>query len=403
MRQGKLGAAARTLLPWLIATQALILGAVIVMTIGYTRLSKSQTARQIALSLRNSLIADEFRDAMIMASAAVPVSFDAIIFEKNHVPVFTIPHGARGPGEGGPRYWHESVDLNFSMDPSAESNFGKLIFVADSFELVDHAVLIWLFFALVSVPVYVFAYKYLKKKHAADLAIKKDLAIAQTTQMLAHDVRKPFSLLKMSVGMLQSAKGPEDVASLLSFIVPEVDRAVVKVEGLIADVMEMGSPVANVVSETANVELLFSTCLDEIFHVYPKANVRVSRKFDHTHQVLVNVHKIGRVLSNILDNAFQAIECDGDIWIKTREREGVIELCIGNAQSYIPKEDTSNVFDIFYTKGKTSGTGLGLAIAKKVVLSHGGQIWCKSERSDEYPDGMVEFWFSLPVAPTTSR
>jgi PleD family two-component response regulator len=33
-----------------------------------------------------------------------------------------------------------------------------------------------------------------------------------------------------------------------------------------------------------------------------------------------------------------------------------------------------------------------------VVQAHGGKIWCESSKSPEYPDGKVEFFFTLPIA-----
>jgi len=41
---------------------------------------------------------------------------------------------------------------------------------------------------------------------------------------------------------------------------------------------------------------------------------------------------------------------------------------------------------------------MGLAIAHKVVNAHGGSIWCESSKSEEFPRGKVEFFFTLPAS-----
>ncbi len=227
---------------------------------------------------------------------------------------------------------------------------------------------------------------------------KANAAVARMTQMLAHDVRKPFSILRMGLGMLGNAKDPAAVKSVLSRLVPEIDKAVSSVDGLIADVMEIGSDSTRLIQEPTSPESLIEATLGEIFRIYPKANIALSFDLKHDHSVDVHVQKVGRVFSNIVGNAVQAMKQNGDLWFKTRELDGRIEFCIGNAGSVIPTESLPRLFDAFFTSGKKGGTGLGLAIAQKVVNAHGGRIWCESSKSAAYPDGKVEFYFTLPAA-----
>ena len=223
-------------------------------------------------------------------------------------------------------------------------------------------------------------------------------AIARMTQMLAHDVRKPFSILRMGLGMLSSARDPESVRSVLRRLMPEIDKAVGSVDGLIADVMEVGSTSTALIQEPASPESLIEAAIGEACRIYPKVSVSIAYDLQHTHMANVHVQKVGRVFSNILGNAIQAIGQRGAIWFKTREREGQIEFCLGNSGSCIPSETLCKLFDAFYTSGKKGGTGLGLAIAEKVVKAHGGRIWCESSRTDQHSEGKVEFFFTLPIA-----
>ena len=229
-------------------------------------------------------------------------------------------------------------------------------------------------------------------------ASEKARAVAQMTQMLAHDVRKPFSILRMGLGMLGNAKDPAGVKRILSNLMPQIDKAVSSVDGLIADVMEVGSTSTHLIQEQASPESLIESTLGDIFRVYPQSDVTVAYDFQHTHMVNVHVQKIGRVFSNIVGNAVQAMNYKGPIWFRTRERNGLVEFCLGNAGSVIPPECLPKLFDAFFTSGKKGGTGLGLAIAHKVVTAHGGRIWCESLKTLEHPDGRVEFFFTLPIA-----
>jgi signal transduction histidine kinase len=231
------------------------------------------------------------------------------------------------------------------------------------------------------------------------LDAERNAAIAQTTQMLAHDVRKPFSLLRMALGMLGQAKDPAAVKLLLSRIVPEIDRAISSVDGMISDVMEVGSASTILIQEPASAESLIESTLGEAIRIFPKANISFEYDLKHKHMAHVHVQKIGRVFSNVVGNAFQAMRNNGNMWFKTTERDGMIQFCVGNSGSVIPKDSLPKLFDAFFTRGKKGGTGLGLAIAQKVVNAHGGRIWCESGITLEHPKGKVEFFFTLPIAP----
>ncbi len=226
----------------------------------------------------------------------------------------------------------------------------------------------------------------------------ENTAIAHMTQMLAHDVRKPFSLLRMGLGMLGRAKDPDSIKRVLRVIVPEIEKALSSVDGLIADVMEVGSKSQDLITEPVTAESLVESAIGEIFRVLPKADVTISYEFQHIHQIKVHPQKVGRALSNIIGNAVQAMNFKGHVWIKTREVGSMVEFCLGNNGSMISPEHLEKLFDAFFTSGKKSGTGLGLTIAKKVVNAHGGKIWCESAKNKDHPEGFVEFFFTLPVA-----
>ncbi len=223
-------------------------------------------------------------------------------------------------------------------------------------------------------------------------------AVAATTQMLAHDVRKPFSILKMGLGMLGSAQDPGRIKKVLAILIPEIDRATRSVDGMIADVMEIGSTSSQLIKEPVNPESLIEATLGEVFRVYPKSDVKIVYDLRHRHMVNVHMQKVGRVFSNIFGNALQAMNYKGNVWFKSREVDGFIEFCLGNEGSLISKENIPELFQAFFTSSKQGGTGLGLAIADKVVKAHGGKIWCESLRSTEFPNGKVEFFFTLPIA-----
>lgn len=223
----------------------------------------------------------------------------------------------------------------------------------------------------------------------------RDAAIARTTQSLAHDVRRPFSMLKSIIQVVEATEDPVLVKEVLNETLPEVNQAMASVEGMIQDVMQIGSE-AKLCREEVAPHALLESAVHEVCQVFPQAEANFTYDFGHTYKTFVDAHRVNRVFANIIGNAIEAMREKGSIWIRTSQKDGFVEFVIGNEKSFIPSEMVSKLFDAFFTSGKKGGTGLGLAIAKKIVEAHGGAISCRSEKSEQWPVGMVEFVFTLP-------
>jgi signal transduction histidine kinase len=228
------------------------------------------------------------------------------------------------------------------------------------------------------------------------LIAARDAAIVSTTQALAHDVRKPFSMFKNIIETVEATPDPGDVRQVLRLTLPEVNQAIASVEGMLLDVMQLGAK-PTLLCEDCAPENLIESALGELFLVYPNADIHVSYDFSHRHSVLADPARVSRVFANILGNAVQAMGQKGSLWFRTAEKDSLVQFTIGNDGSHILPELLPNLFDTFFTFGKKGGTGLGLSIAKTIVKAHGGSIRCESAKSEKYPQGMVEFHFSLPV------
>lgn len=231
---------------------------------------------------------------------------------------------------------------------------------------------------------------------------RRAAAVGSLVQMLAHDVRKPFSLLQMSVSLIESATSWEALKALLPEIRAGLSRSTVQVEGLLEDVLEMGRKVEPVKRPEAP-ENLLSDALHDAVRLYPDATIELETRLRHKHEVLVEARKVHRVIGNILVNAIQAMRRSGRLRVETEELrvggERRVLIRIGNDGPPIPSEQLPRLFEMFYTSGKAGGTGLGLAIAKKVVEAHGGTIRCESP-GRTFP---VEFSFDLPAAESEVR
>jgi two-component system, NtrC family, sensor kinase len=90
--------------------------------------------------------------------------------------------------------------------------------------------------------------------------------------------------------------------------------------------------------------------------------------------------QLNQVFMNILVNAAQAIEKQGEIRIVTRESGGFVEIIISDTGQGIPEANLSRIFDPFFTSKEVGkGTGLGLNVAYNIIKKHQGNIDVQSE------------------------
>jgi signal transduction histidine kinase len=102
--------------------------------------------------------------------------------------------------------------------------------------------------------------------------------------------------------------------------------------------------------------------------------------------------KIQQVLFNILKNAVEAIEKEGQIKINCKTEGTTVNISIADTGCGILATNLGQLFTPFFTtKAHIGGTGLGLSISHRIIERHGGKISVKS-----VPGKGSEFIIMLP-------
>ena len=90
--------------------------------------------------------------------------------------------------------------------------------------------------------------------------------------------------------------------------------------------------------------------------------------------------QINQIFLNLLTNASDAIEENGEIVIRTVADEHRVRVSISDTGVGIPDDLMAKIRDPFFTtKEVGKGTGLGLSIVDQIVTSHGGDLQIESE------------------------
>jgi two-component system, NtrC family, sensor kinase len=110
-------------------------------------------------------------------------------------------------------------------------------------------------------------------------------------------------------------------------------------------------------------------------------------------------NRIGQVFVNLLVNAGQAIDKQGEIALRTRHAGGEVRIEVADTGCGIAPEHLGQIFQPFFTtKPNGIGTGLGLAVSADIVAQHGGCFDVQSE-----PGRGTTFILALPVDSLASE
>lgn len=119
-----------------------------------------------------------------------------------------------------------------------------------------------------------------------------------------------------------------------------------------------------------------------ILHHKLKRGIDVRRDYDPAlPHIFAYGSELNQVWTNLLDNAIDAMDEQGQITIKTRRDGQFVRVEIADNGPGIPAAITDRIWEPFFTtKGVGEGTGLGLEIVRRIVTrNHGGEIRVQSQ------------------------
>jgi signal transduction histidine kinase len=105
--------------------------------------------------------------------------------------------------------------------------------------------------------------------------------------------------------------------------------------------------------------------------------------FEAIHLDMMRITNLVRVIGNIIDNAFHAVEesevSDKQVELCAKVEEGQLTFIIRNNGQPIPDDQFEKIFEYGYTtRSECNGSGIGLAVSRKVVKQYKGHILVES-------------------------
>jgi signal transduction histidine kinase len=116
-----------------------------------------------------------------------------------------------------------------------------------------------------------------------------------------------------------------------------------------------------------------------------ESGVKIVKDYDRTlPQIPAYPAELNQVWTNIIDNAIDAMDGQGQLTVRTARAEDRVLVEIGDTGPGIPPDIRRRIFEPFFTtKGVGKGTGLGLDVSYRVVVSrHHGDVQVESHPGD---------------------
>ena len=215
---------------------------------------------------------------------------------------------------------------------------------------------------------------------------------------VSHDLRTPITAIK---GFAETLLGgglsdPENGPSFLRTIERNADRLAHLVDNLLTvSVLESGLRRLNL--EPVDLEAAARDLAASLDPILQRSGLTLALDVPTGLLVRADVHQLGQVLQNLLDNAVKFSSWGSTVALEARREAGQAQVAVADRGCGIPEMDLPRVFERFQraegASRKIKGTGLGLSIVKQIVELHGGRVWVESR-----PGEGTTVRFTLPLA-----
>lgn len=205
---------------------------------------------------------------------------------------------------------------------------------------------------------------------------------------IAHEFNNPLDGVMRYTNLCLEGVNDEVVRGYLLEIKYGLNRMATIVKNLLA-CSRQAAPTMRMIKPRAAVEQVIRALQVDVVH----KNVRLSAEIADDVPQIIDLG-FDQIFSNLLRNAIDAVEKEGNVQVKGFLDGGMIVFEVHDDGCGIPTERIENVFEPFYTtKDIDKGCGLGLTIVSEIIKNYNGQISVQST-----PGRGTTFCVKIPVS-----
>ena len=222
---------------------------------------------------------------------------------------------------------------------------------------------------------------------------QKAAAWQEVAQRIAHEIKNPLTPIQLSAERLR--KKFFEKAGDFNDIFDQSTMTIVNEVNSLKRMVDEFSNFARLPAPVMERQSLHAALQDVIlFYSAAHRDIEFLAQLDETlPRIMIDREQMKRVFVNIFDNAVQAMNGKGRLWVTTRAETKLRKIIIEVADEGVGIQpgDQENLFLPYFSKKKT-GTGLGLAIVHRIISDHDGRI----RAANNVPKGAI-FTIELPT------
>jgi nitrogen-specific signal transduction histidine kinase len=221
----------------------------------------------------------------------------------------------------------------------------------------------------------------------------------------AHELRSPIQPI---LGLSEVLKTKEGNIKEYNELIDVINRNAKRLRQLTEDILDVARIESKLLISRKSrfnlKKLILNTIADYTSQIIRegkdnKVKMELAPKEEEDYNVYGDRERITQVISNLLNNAMKFTE-EGIIIVKIEKRknnihnnkEGAIVVNIQDTGKGIDPTIRDKLFEKFTTTSE-KGMGLGLYLSRKIIETHGGEIWAVNNTNGKG----ATFGFSLPV------
>jgi len=225
-------------------------------------------------------------------------------------------------------------------------------------------------------------------QHADRLATLGELAAG-----LAHEIRNPLAGISGAIHVLTEEMDEDDPNNR---IMEEMQNEISRLNNTLSRFLSYSKPAEPEFREV-DLHQVIDSSLALCMRSDQFSNIKLIKDFQtDLEKIYLDPTLIQQAFINILLNALQILNSDGELTISTR-RDHVgqnmlpsVRIEFSDNGPGVPQHIVKDIFKPFFST-RTQGTGLGLAIVKHIILQHNGTIFVENIK-----EGGARFIITLP-------
>jgi len=243
---------------------------------------------------------------------------------------------------------------------------------------------------------------------------EKLASLGALTAGIAHEIKNPLNFVnnfaEVSEEMVAEAKealangNTDEAAEILSEIesnATQIAKHGKRADSIVRSMMQHARGGTSE-AETVDVNQYLEEYINLAWHGMRARDdgfqTNVNRDFDAAvGTISVLPQELGRVILNLLNNAFDAVRGvdEAAVTVATRKLDDAVEISVSDNGPGIPEALREKIFEPFFTtKATGEGTGLGLSLSHDIITKgHGGEFSVTNSES-----GGASFLIRIPVS-----